>query len=52
MVIHQMAARARAIDDGASLALDDRTFLENLQQMAAAMLTAPHAPDPSAAPRL
>ena len=46
MVIHQMAARARAIDDGGSLALDDETFLDNLQRMAAGMLTAPNRQDP------
>ena len=46
MVIHQMAARARAIDDGGNLALDDDTFLDNLQRMAAAMLTAPNRQDP------
>jgi AcrR family transcriptional regulator len=39
MVIHQMAARARAIDDGGHLALDDETFLANLHAMAAGMLT-------------
>jgi AcrR family transcriptional regulator len=46
MVIHQMAARARAIDDGGHLALDDGAFIANLQAMAAGMLTAVSGKDP------
>jgi AcrR family transcriptional regulator len=52
MVIHQIAARARAIDDGGHLALDTATFLANLHAMAAGMLTAPIGKDPPPAAAL
>jgi AcrR family transcriptional regulator len=52
MVIHQMAARARAVDDGGNLSLDAATFIDNLQRMAAGMLTAPIGEDPPPAAAL
>jgi AcrR family transcriptional regulator len=52
MVIHQMAARARALDDGGNLALDAATFIDNLQRMAAGMLTAQIGEDPPPAAAL
>jgi hypothetical protein len=52
MVVHQMAARARAVDDGGTLALEDDTFLDNLHRMAAGMLTAPVGEDPPPAAAL
>lgn len=39
-VTHQLAERARLIDDGGDLVLDEATFVANLTRMGAAMLTA------------
>ena len=46
-VTHQMAERARLIDDGEPRRLDEETFLANLVHMAVAMLSAPAPTSPS-----
>jgi hypothetical protein len=45
MVVHQMAIRARAVDEGGNIALDDDTFLDNVRRMATGMLVPPVAED-------